>query len=323
MLVRSDDGREWFGTSGVSYSPAPPQAPDENGQYSWAGEPVEAQMLFRIGSLTKTFTAALILRLADEGLLTLDDTLEQWLPGAVANSEIITIRQLLNHTSGVPEFNDSPDFVETRPWTPEEVLALVANDAPQFQPGTSFKYTNTNYFLLGLIAERAGGDTYETLVQTMLFDPLNLQHTYAPRTAEFPEAHVNGYEQNADGSFRDTTNVEPTAPWAAGCMISNVFDLATWVESFINGSLISSELHAEQLDFLPSVVDPRKGYGLGTIKMADGRLGHSGSFQGFFAGAWRINNYTIVALANSRTPHDLADDASAAVTELILSGQTE
>lgn len=316
LLVRDDEGRQWTGTVGISQSFTPTVFPDSNGNYNWEGTSLDENMVFRVGSITKMFTATLILRLVDQGYLNLEDTVEQWLPGAVCNSDLITVRQLLNHRSGVAEFSGAPGFSEYQVWTPEELLALVTHRDPQFLPGEHFQYTNTNFLLLGMIAERVAGETYENLVQTELLDMLGLKHTYVPTISHFPEEHAYGYELQTDNSLVEVTGFQPTAPWAAGSMISNLFDLATWVEALFGGSLLSPEMQAELVDFLPMITNDNW-YGLGVIKLTDGRQGHSGSITGFYAEAWRVNGFTVVSLSNSRMPQNAADMICAAVTEVL------
>jgi D-alanyl-D-alanine carboxypeptidase len=317
LLVRDDEGREWTGSVGISESFLSTVTPDPDGTYHWEGVPLDESLVFRIGSLTKMFGAALILRLIDQELLTLEDTVDQWIPGAVRHSDIITVRRLLNHTSGVADFSAAPGFSENEAWTPEDLLALVTNSDPQFLPGEHFLYTNTNYLLLGMIAEAVTGQAYEELVRTELLDVLGLRHTYVPTTPDFPEAHAYGYEMQDDNSFVEVVGFQPTAPWAAGSMISNLNDLATWVEKLFGGALLSPETQQELLDFVS--VNDNIWYGLGVIKYSDGRLGHSGSIQGFYAGAWRVNGHTVVSLSNSRMAQDTANMICAAVAERVQS----
>jgi len=318
LLVRDDEGHQWTGSVGIAQSSTPRIVPDSDGKYHWEGTPLDENLIFRVGSLTKMFTAALILRLVDKDLLTLEDTVDQWIPDAVRNSDIITVRQLLHHRSGVAEFSAAPGFSEEQAWTPEELLALVTGSDPQFFPDEYFRYTNTNYLLLGMIAERVTGQTYENLVQTELLDVLGLEHTYVPTTSYFPEAHANGYEQRTDNAFVEVTGFQPTAPWAAGAMISNLFDLAKWVEALFKGLLLNSDTQEQLVDFLP-MSDSDAWYGLGVIKLSDGRQGHSGSIQGFYSQAWRVNGYTVVSLSNSRMALDTTDKICAAVVEVVKS----
>ena len=159
------DGSRWAGVSGRSSV-----VPDQS---------VAPATSFVVGSITKTFVASLILELRDDGLLALDDPLSLWLPD-YPNSAGITLRQLLSHTSGVFDYFAHPDYPEavfsdpSRSWAPEEILATFPH-APYFAPGTGYRYSNTNFVLLGLVAEAAGGAPIGQQLRTRFWQPLGLE----------------------------------------------------------------------------------------------------------------------------------------------------
>lgn len=314
LLVREDSGKEWSGAIGVARSNTPKVFPDDRGNYSWQGSPMEKDLLFRIGSLTKMFTAALILKLMEEGKLNIEDKLEHWLPGAVKNSEIITLKQLLNHTSGVVELNAGQEFSEFKAWTPESLLALIKDKEPQFKPGEHSKYTNSNYILLGMVAQKVTGQTYEELIQEKLLKPLWLSHTYVPRTGDFPEANAYGYILQ-EKAFVEVSGFQPSAPWSAGAMISNMYDLSRWIQSLFGGFILDPKSLEMMQTFTP--MTETISYGLGLMRLKDGRVGHSGAINGFYSGAWKIDRYTIVAITNSQSDMNTADILCDTVAEII------
>lgn len=171
MHYHDQDG-QWRGSSGVA----------ELG----TDRPVDPDGWFRIGSVTKTFTAAVVLSLVRDGLVTLDDTCEQWLPGLVPGASGITVLQLLNHTSGL--YNYTEDFPDPKQivldrykhWEPKQAIEMATAHAHVFEPGTSWAYSSTNYILLGLLIEAATGSPYAAELQARVFAPLVLGRTFAP-----------------------------------------------------------------------------------------------------------------------------------------------
>jgi D-alanyl-D-alanine carboxypeptidase len=165
-FVRTPDGQTWSGSSGTS---------DLRRKV-----PMQRDSVLRVGSVTKTFTSVLVLKLVEEGKLSLDDPLIKWFPG-VPNAEAITIRQLLNHTSGIPEFIPKVMMRSIFPstyWKPQEIVDIITREKPLFTPGSDWEYSNSNYFLLGLIAEELSGKSFTQLLHEQIIDPLQLEHTY-------------------------------------------------------------------------------------------------------------------------------------------------
>jgi len=193
--------------------------------YGWSDlgkrAPARAQTIYRIGSLTKSFTAAAILQLQREGKLALSDRVDRLLPGFAWNG--ITIEDLLAHESGIPSYSDDDLLDRHRAYTPAQLVAAVAQRPLIFEPGTSWSYSNTNYILLGMIVERVTGMPYAAYLQHAVLDPLDLRDT---RYGDQPD--------EARGYARDTLNM-PVAPsstsfgYAAAGLSSNVSDLLTWL----------------------------------------------------------------------------------------------
>jgi D-alanyl-D-alanine carboxypeptidase len=276
-LARVDSpAGSWRGSSGV-VELGHPARPAPGGQ-------------FRVGSITKTFVATVMLQLVGERRLALDDTLERWLPGAIPNGARITIRNLLQHTSGVFDYTEVlfasvEDVLRARYRTfrPEELVALAAAQPPVFEPGTSWAYSNTNYVLLGLIVRRVTGHAYGTEVTRRILRPLGLRGTEVPGpdvTIDGPHAH--GYEPiERDGELVpvDFTDLNPSMAYSAGEIVSTTADLNRFYRSLLSGRLLR---RAQLSEMLGSPVD---GYGLGIFQQelpgGSTLWGHTGGIFGY------------------------------------------
>lgn len=249
-----------------------------------------------IGSITKTFVAALAFQLQEEGRLSLDDPISTWLPD-YPDGSLITLRMLLNHTSGIGDYFWHPDYktlVFDRPthrWTVDEILALAAERAPVFRPGARQEYSNTNYILAGRILEVAGGAPLAEQLRARFIEPLGLGSVVLQGDEPVPDGAAKGYWR--DGSWvdwSDGTTLRPstsaaTVVWAAGALLSSVRDLIRWEDALYGGEILAPESLAQLLTFESG------GYGPGTRyqRMAgwDG-YGHGGSLRGFVAGMYRL-----------------------------------
>ena len=230
--------------------------------------PITPNDHFRIGSNTKTFTGTVILQLMDEGKLGLDDPVSEYQP-EVPNGENITIRQLLNMSSGLFSYTEDEDFnqtLDTEPqkvWEPEELVEIGFSHQPYFSPGDGFHYSNTNTVLLGMIIEQLTGQPLEQAFQERLFVPLGMSDTLLPErnSAAVPEPHPRGYmyqtnveslntselqgeeaEQadEAAGEPNDVTDDNPSWGWAAGGAISTLNDLIIWAKADATGAVTES-----------------------------------------------------------------------------------
>jgi D-alanyl-D-alanine carboxypeptidase len=228
---------------------------------------------FRVGSITKTFLATVVLQLAGEGRLRLDDTVEAWLPGAVPAGDRITVRHLLNHTSGLYDvlrtlpLPPTPRFLDNRwrAWTPAELVARAVADPPTFEPpGSAFAYSNTNYVLLGQIVERVTGRSYGTEIEHRVIRPLRLRDTSVPGTStRIPGPRPRGYvpiERNGEVNLVDYTEMNPSVFGAAGEMISTTEDLNRFFAALLGGRLLPAHLLDEMRT--PGIEGGRR-YGLG------------------------------------------------------------
>lgn len=245
---------------------------------------------FRIGSVTKSFTATAILMQVDQGKLSLDDTLDQFVPG-VPNGHLITIRHMLMMRSGVFDYQSDPliAFVFTLfpTWTfsPAGALQSIQNHPSQFTPGTQYQYTNSNYQLLGMVLEKVTGKKYQDVIKDDILTPLGLTKTSFPANASMPAPYAKGYSPLAFGFYRDVTAINPALFGAAGAMVSTIGDMQKWGNAMRDGVLLSPQSQTlQQTTFCPvpySGEGPTAfGYGLGYISF--GRwLGHDGSVPGY------------------------------------------
>ena len=259
------------------------------GVNNFGGEKIpDKDVRVRIGSVTKSFTATTVLQLVDEGRLSLDDPLSRWdlkVPGA----EGITVRQLLNMTSGLFNYTDLPEFWEAvgkdrlAEWSPQSLVDLAVANPPVFPPGKEYMYCNTNYILLGMIIERVTGRTAAEEITTRLIDRLNLKNTSFPMDSGIREPYLHGNapsEGEEDGSvvLEDLSFCSPSPYWTAGGMISTLDDLKIWIQAIMTGEVLSPAMHAEQLNFSAPNTES---YGLGVMNGGGAMIGHSGEVPGY------------------------------------------
>jgi D-alanyl-D-alanine carboxypeptidase len=271
---------------------------------------------FRIASLTKPMVATVILRLADERRLSLDDTLSRFVPDLLPDDDRITLRQLLNHTSGVADYLDDQGFIDAvfaqpgRVWTPQELIAIGNAMPRRFAPGAagSWDYSNTNYILLGLVAEAVGGEPIATLLQRRVFDPLGMTSTYFSTQTSLLEPFAQGYaDLNGLSDVPVGTILSPSVAGAAGAVVSTARDLLRFVEALAAGELVSAASHAARLTTVSASRVRLPGesidfaYGLGVL-VGDGWIGHDGAIPGYEAEAYaKAGVGSLVVLVNKST----------------------
>src|ERR671936_602563 len=286
--------------------------------------PMQVQDYTRIGSLTKTFIGTLILQLVAEGKLGLDDSIKRWAP-RVPNAQHITVRELLNMSSGLYNYGEDKQgwvrqaFAPTgqalaRQWTPQQLVQVAIAHKPYFPPGKGFHYSNTNTILLGMIIEQITGRPVQDVLRTRILQPLGLTHTVFPTTAAMPSPHLHGYSAEGGPLTEVNTTANMSWGWTAGAMISTLADLHTWPQALATGALIRPALQRERLIWNPYTVGVRRGaawYGL-AITNDGGFLGHAGGLPGFNtqAASQPGAHATIVVLTNSdaEAPAELQED---------------
>jgi D-alanyl-D-alanine carboxypeptidase len=319
VIVRVDDGR------GPVIKIARQAAPTK------ADHRLSPNDEFRMGSNTKTMVATLVLQMVAEHRMALDDPIEKYLPGLIPNGQAITLRMLLNHTSGLFNYVYDPAVLrsfsgqDTRSWTPRQLLAVAVTYPPGFAPGTQFSYSNTGYIALGLALEKVTGRPIAELIQQRIAGPLHLKHTYLSTGSSRPDRRdraelAHGYEPDAAhiapllppgtpagtafvgpqrGNLVDTTWINSSTQWAAGAMISTAADWARFDQALLSGKLIPQAELTQMRTTVPE--DPSapdgNGYGLGLRKVVTpcGTVwGHDGQVGGY-------NSVTYTDSAGRRT----------------------
>ncbi|MGC5584884.1 serine hydrolase domain-containing protein [Ornithinimicrobium sp. W1665] len=247
------------------------------------GSPLVPDHVFRIASITKTFTAVLVLQLVEEGLLELDDPVTDVLPG-LDLADDITVRQLLDHSSGLHDFLDASFDLAVREdwdrsWTSAEILERVALEEREFEPpGTDRRYSNTNYLVAGLIVEELTGRPFAEVLRTRITAPLGMTHTALGPDGPEP---VTGFSPIMPAGSTDTVSYRAleTSTGAAGGMVSTAEDLMTFAEALTEGRLVSPESWSEMTDV--TEVDDGIAVGLGLMEDEAGRLFHEGDLPGY------------------------------------------
>ncbi len=251
---------------------------------------------FRIGSVSKTFLATVMLQLEAEQRLRLEDPVSRWLPGVVPNGDRITLRQLLNHTSGLYDYSDGLDLSPTgwlpqrfRSWEPVELVAVATAQPPMFTPGTDWSYSNTNYVLLGMVVEAVTSHTYAGEIRQRIIRPLGLRQTESPgERPHITGPHAHGYlpvgPEDAAKPV-DVTKMNPSIAGAAGDMISSTADLNRFFHALLGGRL----LPPAQLAAMTTMVKGHD-YGLGlestTLSCGVILYGHGGGIFGYSTGSF-------------------------------------
>jgi D-alanyl-D-alanine carboxypeptidase len=268
------------------------------------GKPRSADDRYRVGSITKTFVSTVILQLEAEGRLSLDDTVATWLPGVVEGNghdgTKVTLRELLNHTSGIFNYTADDDF-GTAYFTKDgffqhrydtksaaDLVAIAMTHKPDFAPGTSWNYSNTNYVLAGMVIEKVTGHSYETEIRHRIINPLHLKATSLPGTrVTVPQPSGHAYSKLArtpTGPTYDVTNLNPSIASSAGSLISDSSDLDRFYGALLRGEL----LPPKQLKEMKTTVATGEGggtrYGLGladvTLPCGVHVWGHDGGIHG-------------------------------------------
>jgi D-alanyl-D-alanine carboxypeptidase len=254
---------------------------------------------FRVGSITKSFVATVLLQLVGEGRLRLDDSLERWLPRLVPNGRSITVHELLQHTSGIYDYvNDSVFRTAVlanplRVWTPVQLVKVAVSHRPLFRPGRRWSYSNTNYILAGLVIQAVAHRSVADQLRDRIFRPLGLHGTSFPAGPAISGPHVDGYLFYGSPLARDTSHVSPSAAWAAGAIISTVDDVATFYRALLGGRLLRPAQLSEMESTVSTGDGDGDGYGLGLLKLRTdcGRmLGHDGDFPGYASEAFTSPN---------------------------------
>lgn len=291
-----------------------------------ARTPVPWNTHFHIGSMTKPFTATVVLQLVGEGKLSLDDTVEHWLPGVVTGNgndgAKITVWNLLQHNSGLADYLRALPFLNTaagfeanrfRVLTAPDMVAMAMKYAPSFEPGANWEYSNTNYLLAGMIIKKVTGNDWQREVQRRIIAPLSLRNTYAPQAYPYlPEPHAVGYQRFArDESDIDATAMSPSWAGAAGAIISDTTDANTFLRALVGGKLLKpAQLKQMQTTVAAHELDPvfpgaQYGLGIAWVPTAcGGYWSHGGDIHGFMTrnGVSADAQRSVVVTVNTDSP---------------------
>jgi D-alanyl-D-alanine carboxypeptidase len=282
--------------------------------YSYPAGYVEmhTDMAFNIASYTKTMVATLAFMMVEQGLIKLDDQLSDWLPNYQHIDNSITIRQLLNHTSGVYNYTDHEMYASylgndlEKIWTPEELLSTLVRSS-NFHPGERCEYSNTNYLLLGMILKAATDTEVSVLLKTHIFEPLGMINTCLPMDDPLPLNRVYSWEDtNRDGILDEMSRFEQNSMWSMIRTCSGIFSNTYDVNTFMNALFVDGVLISEQsLNLMMSLAAPNTTYGHGLQKyVTSGKTGwgHSGGYIGFSSAIFHFpeNGYNITILINQR-----------------------
>jgi D-alanyl-D-alanine carboxypeptidase len=268
------------------------------------GTPLTRETPFRVGSISKTFVATMILQLVDEGTIDLDEPLGAYLPDVPLGADV-TIRQLLSHRSGLPNYTDDPEFFLailddfSRSYEPAEILEFVTDNP--IEPAGTFAYCNTNYILLGMLLEQVEGASLNDVLQNRIAGPLGLANTLFVGRGVADPADLASFWSIGLNTGLTPVNYESVASsaWAAGGLVSTVDDLDAFLLSLFEGDLISAAALTEMTDTGSS------GYGLGlfTAQLGAGNPGfaHNGSTPGYSStmGIAPASGDVIVVLTNN------------------------
>jgi D-alanyl-D-alanine carboxypeptidase len=281
--------------------------------------PVTSDSVFQIASVSKHFTAAAIMKLVEAGKVRVEDPVRRFIPELDSRFDPITIRHLLQHTSGVADYLGQIDtYTETK--TQAEVIALIMNRPPAFPAGSQWQYSNAGYYLLGVVIERASNTPYEQFLRETFFEPLQLRHTtYCGERGPLPE----GYGSNpTNGDFFDYPPMNMTLIYAAGGLCSSATDLILWNRALTNGTALSpASYQAMTSDVFNAYIGTRYGYGLlmDTL-VGHRRIWHNGLIFGFQSHVAHFpdDDLTIAVLVNLYSLKDRAGETAEKVARAFL-----
>lgn len=288
------------------------------------GVPLRPDSVFRIGSITKQFTAAAILLLAEEGKLSLSDPITKFLPDYPVQGHFVTLQHLLSHTSGIANYTDLPEWAPTtrNDVSVQQLIDVFKNKPFDFAPGEHWKYDNSGYILLGAIIEEISGQSYPEFLRTHLFEPLGMKSSSYENLAKITPRRVAGYMRDKSG-WRNADYLSMSQPYAAGALISTVDDLARWDAAIEHGELLKpASWQRACSSFVLNDGTPTR-YGAGWII---GRIGpvatveHGGGINGFNAYVLRApaQQLYVAVLANASPPQTPPQDVAVKLAARVL-----
>ncbi len=272
--------------------------------------PNQPDTKLRLGSVSKQFTALLILQLMEEGKLKLDVPITTYLPNyPKANGDRITIHHLITHTAGIPNYTSFSNFMKENSrdhYSPEEFIKVFADKSLEFNPGEKFAYSNSGYFVLGYIIEQVTGKTYEQCLQERVFEPLNMNNSGYDNSAVILKNRASGYEKNGQ-SYVNASFLDMSIPYAAGSLYSTVEDLYLWDQALYTDKLLSAK--SRELLFAPHISTgaAHYGYGWGVFELPTDNpakklkvVEHTGGINGFTTIISRgLSDKSLIVLLNN------------------------
>lgn len=284
--------------------------------------PMEPETVFRLGSITKQFAAAVVLQLAEEGKLSLDDPLTKFVPDYPASGASVTVRQLLNHTSGIASYTSIPGWLTdenlTRTWSTREMIILFQDRPSDFAPGERYLYNNSGYLLIGAVIEAVTGQSWDEAVAQRIARPLGLATiaTFADEATQ--PAMALGYTTDADGNPEIAGPINFTVPAAAGALRGNVLDLATWANALHSGQMVGEEYYRQMIARTVLNDGSTVAYGFGLdLEEFRGRpgLGHGGGINGFNTASLYLpeDNIFVAVFNNTDSPEISANTLMARI----------
>ena len=258
--------------------------------------PLRSTDHMRMASTSKAFSGAVALALVDQGTLSLDDTIAQRLPNLPAEWGPVTLRQLLDHTSGLPDFTKDQAWINTLQRDPHMVflphaslLSFVTTDPLLFAPGTRFNYSNSDNIVVALMAEQATSQPYDALLSSLVFSPLGLNQTSLPDGFRLPSPYLHGYDNESNTPEQDlSTALTASSVWASGGVVSSPIDANEFARGYVGRKLFGSATQDQQLQLVDGHSEPtgpgsnRAGLGIFRYRTKCGTVyGHTGNFPGY------------------------------------------
>lgn len=284
---------------------------------------LKPEHIFRIGSITKQFTACAILKLMEEGKLSLDDEITKFVKDFPVHGNKITIKHLLTHTSGIKSYTGMKEWdkeVRKKDFTPGELIEFFKNQPMDFKPDEEYRYNNSGYFLLGYIIEQVSGKTYAQYIEENFFKPLGMNSSYYDSHNKLINNRAAGYQKNG-GTYENADYLSTTQPYAAGSLLSTVEDLAKWYQAVVNYKVIKKESLEKALSpyLLKNGKNTRYGFGwaIENIQGSDA-FGHGGGINGYLTASVYLKNENIFVAVFSNCDAHPPGDAAYRIAALVL-----
>lgn len=284
--------------------------------------PMKADHVFRIGSITKQFTAIAILQLMEQGKLSLQDEITKFIPDYPTRGNRITIEHLLTHTSGIPDFSNMRDTTQMgkKDFTPKQMIDYFKNEPIRFAPGTKYEYSNSGYFLLGYIIEQITGMSYAQYIEENFFKPLGMNASLYASDTRIVKNRADGYSKTK-GRYENTAYLSMTIPYAAGSIQSTVEDLFKWQQGLLSGKLVKKETLDKAWSRYQLSDGSRSSYGYGWRQgfiQESPSLWHGGLINGFMTMAMYLPEENVFVAVFSNCDANSPVDVTAKMAALAI-----